>query len=353
MRWPQTVPPVALGVLAVALLAQPNALLLFVYSVALLGAVTGAVHHSEVIAQRVGEPFGTLVLALAVTVIETALILSVMLTGGEDSAAVARDAIFSAVMIICNGVVGLCLLVGGLRHREQQFRIEGTGSGLAALAVLCTLVLIEPTFTASAPGAYTIPQLLFAALSSLALWIVFVFIQTIRHRDYFLPPESPDDESTHATPPGTREAWQSFGLLLACLIAVVGLAKSLSPSIERAIEEHDAPIAIVGVLIALIVLLPETGAALRAAQANRLQTSLNLAIGSAMASIGLTVPVVVAATVALDLPLTLGLESTQIALLALTFIVGAITLGSGRTNMMQGAIHLIVFAAFLLLTLVP
>ncbi len=200
--------------------------------------------------------------------------------------------------------------------------------------MLCTLVLIEPKFTVSAPAsAYTTPQLLFVALSSLALWLVFVFMQTMRHRDYFLPLESPEDESTHAAPPSAREAWTSLGLLLACLIAVVGLAKSLSPSIEQAIMERNAPIAMVGVLIAMIV--------------------LNLAIGSAMACIGLTVPVVVAATVALDLPLTLGLEPTQIALLALTFIVGAITLGSGRTNVMQGAIHLIVFAAFLFLTLVP
>jgi Ca2+:H+ antiporter len=352
-KWPLILPVVALLVLVAALLVPMNTLLLIAAGLTLLGAVVGAVHHAEVVAHRVGEPYGTLVLALAVTVIEAALILSMMLAGGDASAAIARDAIYAAVMIICNGVVGVCLLVGGLSHGEQSFRVEGTGSGLAALAVLSTLVLIEPTLTAGVPGEYTTSQLLFVGISSLALWLVFIFIQTVRHRDYFLPSRSPEDEAIHAAPPSSREAWQSFLLLLLSLIGVVGLAKALSPSIERTVVAHGWPIAIVGVLIAMIVLLPETGAALRAARANRLQSSMNLAIGSAMASIGLTVPVVVAAAVTLKLRLILGLGPTEIALLALTFVVGAITLGSGRTNMMQGAIHLIIFGAFLLLTLVP
>jgi Ca2+:H+ antiporter len=354
MKWPLIVPLAALGVLGIALVVSPNPALLSLYGIALLGSVISAVHHAEVVAHRVGEPFGTLILALAVTIIEGALILSMMVAGGESSATIARDAIYSAVMIICNGVVGVCLLVGGLRHGEQIFRIEGTGSGLAALAALSCLVLVLPTLTVSAPArAYTTSQLVFVAISSLALWLVFIFIQTIRHRDYFLPAESPENEAVHAAPPGLRETWTSFALLLISLIGVVGLAKALSPSIERAVVAADAPVAIVGVLIAMIVLLPESGAALRAAHANRLQSSLNLAIGSAMACIGLTVPVVVGAAVSLDLPLVLGLKPTDIALLTLTFIVGAITLGSGRTNMMQGAIHLIIFAAFLFLTLVP
>ena len=354
MKWPLAVPVVASAVLGATFLFPLNTALLLLAVIALLGAVIGAVHHAEVVAHRLGEPFGTLVLALAVTIIEAALILITMLAGGEASAAIARDAIFAAVMIICNGVVGLCLLVGGLRHGEQSFRVEGTGSGLAALAALSTLVLVEPTLTVSAPGgAYTTSQLVFIAIASLALWLVFVFIQTIRHRDYFLPAEPAGDETIHAAPPSARAAWQSFALLLLTLIGVVGLAKALSPSIERAVVAATAPIAVVGIVIAMIVLLPETGAALRAARANRLQASLNLAIGSAMACIGLTVPVVVGAAVAFGLPLVLGLEPTEIALLALTFVVGAITLGSGRTNMMQGAIHLIIFAAYLFLTLVP
>jgi len=238
-------------------------------------------------------------------------------------------------MIICNGVVGLCVLLGGLRHGEQSFRIEGTGSGLAALAALSTLVLVTPVLTVSAPGGrYTDAQLVFVALSSLSLWLVYVFIQTVR-------------------PPTLRAAWTSFGLLLVALVGVVGLAKALSPTIERVLGELEAPKSMVGILIAMIVLLPETWAAIRAAKADRLQTSMNLAVGSALASIGLTVPVVVVASVLLGLPLTLGLEPKDIALLALTFVVGSITLGSGRTNLMQGAVHLVIFAAFLFLTLVP
>jgi Ca2+:H+ antiporter len=353
MKWPSILPLTALVTLVLALVAPSSAVLLLGVGLALVGAVISAVHHAEVVAHRVGEPFGTLVLALAVTVIEAALVLFMMLGGGEGSAAIARDAIFSAVMITCNGVLGLCLLVGGLRHHEQSFRIEGAGSGMAALATLSVLVLVEPTLTTSVPSGYTNSQLVFVALSSLALWLVFVFIQTIRHRDYFLPSASPEDQAIHAEPPSSRAAWESFALLIVALIGVVGLAKKLSPSIENGVAALDAPMPVVGILIAMIVLLPETGAALRAASANRLQSSLNLAIGSAMACIGLTVPVVVGAAVRFDLPLSLGLAHKDIALLALTFIVGAITLGSGRTNMMQGAIHLIIFAAFLFLTLAP
>jgi Ca2+:H+ antiporter len=322
-----------------------------VLAAALIVAVLAAVHHAEVVAHRVGEPFGTLVLALAVTVIEASLILSMMLSGGEATAALPRDTIYAAVMIICNGVVGLCLLVGGLHHHEQTFRVEGAGSGLAAMVALATLVLVIPSFTTSSPGStYTDSQLLFVGAASLALWAVFVFVQTVRHRDYFLPA---DAQAEHAEPPSTRRSVASFVLLLVALSAVVGLAKLLSPAIEAAVARAEAPKAVVGIAIALLVLLPETWAAVRAARADRLQTSVNLAIGSALASIGLTVPVVVAASVLLDLPLTLGLEAKDMALLALTFVVGAITLGSGRTNMMQGAVHLVIFAAFLFLALVP
>ena len=347
-------PLAALGVLAGGLLLPGNGWLLLACVPALLGAVIASVHHAEVIAHRVGEPLGTLVLALAVTVIEAALVLSIMLAGGANSAAVPRDTVYSAVMIICNGVVGVCILVGGIRHREQTFRIEGTGSGLAALAALSALVLIIPTFTTSSPGpTYTNSQLVFVALSSLALWALFVFIQTVRHRDYFWPTSAPSDESVHAPRPAAAAAWSSAGLLVLALVAVVGLAKLLSPTMEELVDAWQAPKAVVGILIAIIVLAPETWAALRAARADRLQTSMNLAIGSAMASIGLTVPVVAVASVWLGLPLTLGIENKDIALLTLTFLVGSITLATGRTNMLQGAIHLVIFAAFLFLTLVP
>ena len=354
MTWPIVLPLLSAGVLIAGLFLPLGTAVLLLCVAALLAAVVCAVHHAEVIAHKVGEPYGTLVLALAVTVIEVALVLSMMLAGGANSATVPRDTIYSAVMVICNGVVGVCLLVGGLHHREQFFRIEGMGSGMAALAVLATLVLVMPSLTVSAPGgSYTPSQLIFVAAGSLLLWLVFVFIQTVRHRDYFLPAAQAADESVHAPPPSGRETALSFGLLLVSLVGVVGLAKLMSPTLERFVLEAQAPKAVVGVLIAIVVLLPETWAAIRAARADRLQTSMNLAIGSAMASIGLTIPVVVVAAVWLGLPLTLGLDAKDVALLALTFVVGAITLGSGRTNLMQGAIHLVIFAAFLFLTLVP
>ena len=353
-RWPLVVPGVAALLLLAALAVPIPTALLVVVALALIGAVIAAVHHAEVVAHRIGEPFGTLLLAIAVTVIEVALIVSVMLVGGPDSAVLPRDTIFAAVMIICNGVVGACLLAGALRHREQAFRIEGANTGLAAVIALATLSLVLPTYTTSSPqGTYTLPQLVFAAVASLALWALFVFVQTVRHRDYFLPPQDRANEDAHAQPPTDREAWISLALLLVSLVVVVGLAKTLSPSIERAIAAAGAPKAVLGVAIALLVLLPETWAAIRAARADRIQTSLNLAYGSALASIGLTIPAVVLASVLLDLPLNLGLEAKDIALLALTFLVSSITLVSGRTHMMPGGIHLVIFAAFLFLALIP
>jgi Ca2+:H+ antiporter len=257
-------------------------------------------------------------------------------------------------MIVCNGVIGLCILLGALRHSEQTFRVEGAGAGLAALTVMATLTLVLPVFTTtSGSGTYSGSQLAFLAVASGALWAIFVFIQTVRHRDYFIPdPETaaPDEQ---AKPPTAREAWISLGLLLISLVAVVGLAKLLSPTIERVVEVAGAPRVVVGIVIAALVLLPETWAAARAAQANRLQGSMNLAIGSALACIGLTVPAVVLASAVFRFPLILGLDAKDMVLLALTFVVSAVTLGTGRTYMMQGAVHLVLLAAFLFLSLVP
>jgi Ca2+:H+ antiporter len=265
-----------------------------------------------------------------------------------------RDAIYAAVMIICNGVVGICVLLGGLAHREQTFRVEGAGAGLAALIVMSTLTLVLPVFTTSTPaGTYSSLQLGFVAACSAALWAIFIFIQTVRHRDYFIPAADASNPDVHAEPPSARAAWASFGLLLASLVAVVGLAKLLSPAIEGAVEAANAPRAVVGIVIAALVLLPETWAAVRAARADRLQSSMNLAVGSALACIGLTVPVVVVASIVFRLPLVLGLAPTDIAMLVLTFLVSAFTLGTGRTYLMQGAVHLVLFAAFLFLAFVP
>ena len=352
--WAWLVPVSALAFLLVAVALGVGPVLATVCGAALIAAVLVAVHHAEVVAHRVGEPFGTLVLALAVTAIEAALILSMMMAGGEHMAVLPRDSIYAAVMIICNGVVGLCVLTGGLKHREQAFRVEGTGAGLAALIVMASLALVLPAFTTTTPGGtYSRPQLVFVALSSAALWAIFIFIQTVRHRDYFIPATDAANPDAHAEPPTKRQAWASFAWLLVSLITVVGLAKMLSPSIERAVGAAKAPRAVVGIVIAGLVLLPETWAAVRAARANRLQTSMNLAVGSALACIGLTVPVVVVASVAFDLPLVLGLEHKDIAMLAMTFLVSAVTLGTGRTYMMQGAVHVVLFVAYLFLAFVP
>jgi Ca2+:H+ antiporter len=352
--WTWLVPVVALGCLVIALLVGVGPGIALLCGLGLAGAVFVAVHHAEVIAHRVGEPFGTLVLALAVTAIETALILSMVIAGGQDMAVLPRDAIYATVMIISNGVVGICLLLGGLAHREQTFRVEGAGAGLAALIVMAALALVLPAFTTTTSGGtYSTSQLAFVAVTSALLWAIFIFAQTVRHRDYFIPSANASDPETHAPPPTTRQAWASFLLLLLSLVTVVGLAKMLSPTIERVVAVAHAPRAVVGIVIAALVLLPETWAAVRAARANRLQTSMNLAVGSALASIGLTVPIVVFASIIFHLPLVLGLSAKDMALLAVTFLVSAITLGTGRTYMMQGAIHLVLFAAYLLLALVP
>jgi Ca2+:H+ antiporter len=219
---------------------------------------------------------------------------------------------------------------------------------------MAVLTLVLPAFTTSTPaGTYSKSQLAFVAVSSASLWAVFIFVQTVRHRDYFIPPVNPSDLQAHATPPTTGQAWASFGLLLLSLLTVVGLAKMLSPTIERAVGAANASRAVVGIIIAGLVLLPETWAALRAARANRLQTSMNLAVGSALASIGLTVPLVVLISIIFDLPLILGLAPKEMALLAVTFLVSAVTLGTGRTYLMQGAVHLVLFAAYLFLAFVP
>lgn len=353
-RWALIVPLLAVALLGVALVMPISTWLAWLCAAALIASVQAAVYHAEVVAHRTGEPFGTLVLAIAVTVIEVALIVSVMLTGGADKSTLPRDTIFSAVMIICNGVVGLCLVVGGLRHHEQAFRIEGATASLAALVAMATLTLVLPAFTISSPDpTYTPPQLVFASVASLALWAVCVFVQTVQHRDYFLPSGASSDEAMHATPPSWARASASFALLLVALIAVVGLAKVLSPSIEAALAVSGAPKAVIGVVIALLVLLPETVAAVRAAHVDRLQTSLNLAYGSALASIGLTIPVVAIGSLWMGWPLLLGLQGKDLVLLTLTFVVSAITLTYGRTHMLQGAVHLVIFAAFLFLAVVP
>lgn len=352
--WTWAIPLAAiLASIAGIVLHTTHLVVAFVLFCILLGAVFTGVHHAEVVAHRVGEPFGTLVLAVAITVIEASLIVSLMRAGGESSLNLARNTLLATIMIICNGVVGVCLLLGAARYSEQEFKVQGTGAALSVLIALAVLTLVLPAFTTSTSGAtFSVPQLVFTGLASLVLYGMFVFIQTVRHRDYFLPPGggSPDQ---HAAPPSNNAAWLSFGLLVACLISVVGIAKLLAPVVESAVAAANAPHAVVGIVIALLVLLPETWAALRAAHADRLQTSLNLAYGSALASIGLTIPVVVCASIILNLPLVLGVREKELAMLMLTFLVSTLTLSTGRTHVLQGVVHLVIFAAFLFLSFFP
>ncbi|MEW5755194.1 MAG: ionic transporter y4hA [Pseudomonadota bacterium] len=351
--WGIVVPIVASIVLA-AVWGRPLGLVhIIVVAATLIATVPVAVHHAEVIALRVGEPFGTLVLALAITVIEVALIIALMLSGGEAASGLVRDTVFATVMIILNGTVGLCLLLGALRHRVLSFRVEGTASALAVLATLTTLVLVLPTFTSSTPGPTLSPlQLLFAGTVSLALYGLFVFVQTVRHREYFSPPQAEPETPQVGTPP-TSAVLMSLGLLVLSLAAVVGLAKTLAPTIEDGVKALSVPHVVVGIAVALLVLLPETLAAARAAVRNRMQTSFNLALGSALASIGLTIPAVAAVSLFLGLSLELGLGEKEIALLALTLLVSTMTMSHGQATVLQGSVHLVLFAVFLFLAVVP
>ncbi len=353
LSWTVVVPVLAMLVLAVSWGRSPGTVLVIVIALMLVGAVLAAVHHAEVVAHRVGEPFGSLVLAVAVTVIEVALIVTLMVSGGPETASLARDTVFAAVMITTTGIVGLSLLVGARRYHVVLFNAEGSGAALATVTTLAVLSLVLPTFTTSEPGPeFTPPQLAFAALASLALYAMFVLTQTVRHRDFFLPVTQGEEES-HAEPPGNGKALASLGLLIVALVAVVGLAKVESPAIEDAVAAFGFPPSFVGVVIALLVLAPETLAAVRAATRGRIQTSLNLAYGSAMASIGLTIPVIALATVWLEGPLLLGLGPTQLVLLALTVVVSVLTVVPGRATRLQGGVHLVLFAAFLFLAVNP
>ncbi|MCE7051767.1 calcium:proton antiporter [Streptomyces purpurascens] len=356
-QWTTLVPVLAAVLLALTWGRDLPAAVVALVTLVLAGAVLSAVHHAEVVAHRVGEPFGSLVLAVAVTIIEVALIVTLMVDGGDKTSTLARDTVFAAVMITCNGIVGLCLLVASLRHGTAVFNPEGTGAALATVATLATLSLVLPTFTTSKPGPeFSTVQLTFAAVSSLILYGLFVATQTVRHRDYFLPITRQGDVITaeeHAAAPTARTALISLGLLGLALIGVVGLAKGVSPTIESGVEAAGLHQAVVGVIIALLVLLPETIAALRSARRDRVQTSLNLALGSAMASIGLTIPAVALASVWLSGPLVLGLGATHMVLLALTVVVASLTVVPGRATPLQGGVHLVLFAAYLELAINP
>lgn len=335
------------------IVSESSGIVLTIAALFLGAAVFASVHHAEVLAARVGEPMGSLILAAAVTIIEVALIVSIMLSGTEGSEMVARDTVYSALMIVLNGVIGLCLVAGGRRHHEQTFQLHAASSALAVLGVLGTLVLVLPNFVeAGGHQQFSAFQLVVIGLVSLALYGVFVFVQTIRHRDYFMEAES-DSLDAEIPAPNAQVTTASAVLLPLSLVAVVLLAKILSYPLDKAIASAGLPKAFVGVVIAAVVLLPEGIAAVRSAIANRLQNSVNLSLGSGLASIGMTIPVVTVVSIFADKQLTLGLPPAHQVLLVLTLFVSTITLGTGRTTVLQGTVHLGIFAVFILLSAIP
>jgi Ca2+:H+ antiporter len=353
LHWTRLVPMLALLALLATWGAKPSDPVLAVVGLLLAGAVLAAVDHAEVVAHRVCEPFGSLILAVCVTVIEVGLIVMLMTHGeGKDTSTLARDTAFGAAMIACNGIVGAAVLIGALRRGVASFNAEGTATMLATVATLATLTLVLPRFTTSRPGPeFSGEQLAFAAVASLALYVLFVIVQTVRHRDYFLPEGGAPEE--HAAPRSDRDVLLSLGLLIVALVCVVGLAKVESPAIEDAVDAIHAPQSAVGVIIALLVLTPEGLAAVRNARRDRVQTSLNLAYGSAIASIGLTIPAIAVASIWLEGPLVLGLGTTQMVLLAITVVVSALTVLPGRATIQEAGVHLVLFAAFVFLAIRP
>lgn len=358
LKLPSYVGTIILPIIAWALyLLMPtelNTVYTIILSFALIGVVMSAVHHAEVVAHKVGEPFGTLVLAVAITIIEVSLIITLMLAGGPEVSTLARDTVFAAIMIILTGIIGLCLVAGSIRFKEQEFGKAGVNASLVALMAISVLTLVLPNFTTSVAGpTYSSSQMIFVAIVTLIIYAGFVFIQTGRHRDYFLPANADESEETHADPPTNVATITSVVMLLVSLGAVVLLAKSLAPSIESAVTQWGAPKSLVGVIVALVILLPEGLAAYKAAKRNRLQTSLNLALGSAMASIGLTIPAVALVSVFTGLTVTLGIDTKSILLLGLSLLTVMLSFGGGRTNILQGTVLLVIFAVYLFTAVVP
>lgn len=318
----------------------------------LIGSVLSAVHHAEVVAHKVGEPFGTIILALAITIIEVALIVSLMVAGGENAVYLARDTVFAAIMLILTGILGGSLLIGGIKHKVQFFHKKSLSTALVTLMSILVLTMILPNFTTSSEaGTYTTSQLIFVAIASLVLYFSFIMMQTVRHRDYFLADD--DNPNHHAEPPSTKVALISLLLLVICLGIVVMLAKGLSPAIEAMVVGAGAPLSLVGVIIAAVVLMPEGLAALTAASRNRLQTSVNLALGSALASIGLTIPAVVIVCLLYDINVVLGLDWKSMILLALAAFTVMVSLNHGKSNMLYGVVLLVNLAAYVFTVIVP
>ena len=321
----------------------------------LIGSVLSAVHHAEVVAHKVGEPFGTIILAICITILEVSLIISLMIAGGEKAMTYARDTVFAAIMLILNGIIGVCIWIGGVKFKEQFFARTSATTSLVSLVAILTMTLILPNFTTSKVGPYyTTSQLIFVSFASLMIYGTFLMVQTVRHRNYFIVVSEKEESDTEiAEPPTVFKTFMSLGLLILCLAVVVFMAKALSPTIEGLVEDFGAPKSLVGVIIAAVVLLPEGIAAIRAAKNNKIQSSLNLALGSALASIGLTIPAVSAVCIFYDIPLVLGLDKKSIILLALSVFTVMLSLSRGKTNILYGMVLLVNLAAYIFYILEP
>lgn len=344
-------------VLVFSTLFSDSSFLITIGSTVFLGiAVMSSVHHAEIIAHKIGEGLGTLVLALSVTIIEVGLIVSLMNQVGEGGNVLARDTVFAAVMIITNGMVALCLILGGLKYKEQEFQVQGSKSLLVVLITLSILVFILPNYTSTTAGAtYNPVQLIFIGCICILLYLLFVFLQTTTHKAHFEPladkAEANAPQTAHEV--SNIDAWLSFISLCVSLVAVIGLAKIISPAIEAGIVYFGAPKSTVGLIIAAIVLMPEAWAAANASRANRLQTSLNLALGSGIASIALTIPAVIAFSMFEGRELVLGLDPKNTVFLLMTFLIAALTLGTGKSTLLQGAVHGVILLTYFLMTVIP
>lgn len=321
--------------------------------VLLIFCVMSAVHHSEIIAHRVGEPYGTIILAVSITIIEVAIIISLMTTGGKEYAAFARDTVYAAVMLILNGIVGLCLFIGGRKFHTQTFSPHSVKIALVSLVSIVAFTMILPTFTNSHSGPYyTETQLLFEIFACLAIYASFISAQTVRHREYFISEDTQPNE-VKKNPVSKTSLIISVVFLLISLTIVVLLAKSLSHPIEQLVVSRGLPKSLVGIIIAAIILLPEGIAAVSAARNNRLQTSLNLSLGSALASIGLTIPAVSIASYIYDFPIVLGLDVLSIILLVISIFTVMLSLIGGRSNSIYGVVLLVNLVAYVFLTINP
>jgi Ca2+:H+ antiporter len=321
----------------------------------LLGTVFVVLHHAEALAVEFREPFGTLLLTIAVTVIEVSIITSVMLHG-DPNPYLAREAVFSVVMIVCTGLVGICLTLGALRNYEQELKQQGTSAFLGVLLTLVVLILVLPNFTLTGGhGSFSTLQLAFVSLLSLLLYGAFLFMQMVRHRPYFIDDHA---EQQKESAERSRSRWEILlhaVCLVAGLLAVVILAERVAAGVDdglKALQVQQGD-AIVGALIAFLVLLPEALVAIRAALRNELQRALNVALGSALATIGLTIPSVAAVSLLTGTELILGLGGGDMVLLATTLTLCIISFGTGRTTVLTGIVHLVVFIAYLLLIAVP